>query len=147
MSIRRRLSVDRMTIGAICLLWGIAFIVALLTGLEPLPAAFESLAAASLLGFSYVLADDRDSPTGSLVATPLGVLGFSACGLIMAAISFAGDCLMGSMFHPNLPSLEACTTGAGIGFAFTVLIIVMVSGVTLTGFLRLILIAAWKHVG
>lgn len=133
---------DRETCAALALIWSIGSAIALAYGRDFVQAAGLSLLATACLSMCYLLADAQ---MRALVGSPGGAVGTFAIGGVVAALSFAGDCVVGSSGAPAMPLLSACVTRSGIGFAFTLICLAVAIGLPAVGLLRSALAFFWKR--
>lgn len=135
---------DFATAVALAVLWAAGFGIALAFGEAALAAAGMSFLAIACLSIGYLIVD---AATRELVSQPIGAIGVFAVGCLMAAFSFAGDCVVGSMRAHDMPFLQACVEKSGFGFAFTVLCIAMAVGIPVLGLTRSAVAKVWQREG
>ena len=144
MSLRTRISINRETTIAMAILWLLSLACALTLGHELLQASALTFFGVLVLGCVYGI---EDSGRRSLIAKPSDALFFFVVSMIFVMLSFAGDCVFGSIRSPDSPLLTACTEKAGIGFAITLLFAVVAVGMPLIGLIRFAVITMWKRDG
>jgi hypothetical protein len=133
MSIRRSPAVDIETLVASAILWGMSLGLGRLLGLPLLASAGLSFLAVFALTAAHWFSDKE---LRRLLGSPGSALFFFVVGLVLATISLAADCLIGSSLHPRVSLVSACTENAGVGFAFTIVLAVVAVGAPLLGLLR-----------
>ena len=141
---QRLAALDRETVIALIVLWAMGFGTALALGKSIAPAAGLSLLAIGCLSLGYIVAD---AETRRMAAHPVGAVCFFAGGCVLAALSFAGDCWLGSTLAPDIPLMEACIEKSGVGFAFTVACAALAVGIPVVGLMRSLVLSIWGRSG
>jgi hypothetical protein len=133
--------IDRETIVVTGILWSLGLMASLAFGREVLQSTVLSLLVALCLSLIYLEIEGRLVT----IPRPHGALAFGGGCLGLAVLSFAGDCLVGSLHAPGAPWQSACTENAGIGFLFTLLLVAVGLGVPVVGLLRFAVSRLWNR--